>query len=530
VDAVNRSLSALGRFAARLAALTGWRRRGAAWAAGALMVLALPPAGLVPVLLLAVPALLWLLGGAESRRAAFGIGWWFGFGYFVIGLYWISFALLTDLGRFWWLMPLAVAALPAALALFTGLVGLALFHLPLTGLGRALAFAVIWTAAEWLRGHVLTGFPWALAGYAWVGVPAVLQTAAVSGIYGLSLLTMAVAALPAALADGTESPRRARLACGAGLALIAGLAAAGAVRLGNDDGVRVPGVRLRLVQANIDQRLKWQPAEREANFRRHLELTALPPQGGPAPTVVIWPETAVAYFLANDARVRQPVAAVTPPGGLVLAGTARAQPLDRERWQYWNSLAALDGSGAVLALYDKVHLVPFGEYLPLRASLPDWLPLGTIAAGGSDFSAGPGPKTLHLPGLPPVGPLICYEAIFPAAVADPADRPGWLLNLTNDAWYGHTAGPHQHFAITAVRAVEEGMPLVRVANTGISGVVDGYGRPVATLGLGVGGVLDADLPRALPPTPYSRFGDGILLALLGLTSALALGLGRRRAG
>ncbi|MEI8395885.1 MAG: apolipoprotein N-acyltransferase [Rhodospirillaceae bacterium] len=495
---------------------------------GALATLAMPPVYAVPLLLIAVPGLLRLLDGATDRKQAFLLGWWFGFAHFVLGLYWISFALLVDIGKFWWLMPAAIAGLPAVLALFIGLVTLASRALGLRGLSRIVGFAVIWTAVELLRGHVFTGFPWLLVGYGWVAWTPVLQTVAITGIYGLSLLTMLVAGLPAAFFDPEVPRRRAIAALAAGLLLFVGLAGIGSWRLAHADHDTVPGVRLRLVQANIDQRLKWAPGERDANFRAQLALSTQAPLAGTArPTAIIWPETAVTFFVALDPGRRNALAAAAPAGGLVLTGAPRGRLKPDHTPEFWNSLTVVDPTGRIIADYDKFHLVPFGEYIPGRALIPSWLPLvGVATDGGSDFSAGPGPRTLRLPGLPPVSPLICYEVIFPGAVTDPADRPEWLLNLTNDAWYGHTAGPHQHFAIALTRAVEEGLPLVRVANTGISGVVDSYGRTVARLELGEKGVLDADLPRALArPTFYARYGNGPIILLL---SAIGLFLLRQR--
>jgi apolipoprotein N-acyltransferase len=502
------------RLAARLAAATGIRSLLAAFLLGGFATLALPPAGFVPALWAAFPGLLWLLGGAATRRSAFALGWSFGFGHFLFGLYWISFALLTDIGRYWWLMPFATAGLPAVLAVYTGLSTMALHMLRLEGLSRVLAFAVLWSAAEWLRGHLFTGFPWNLLGYSWTAVEPVLQSVSVIGIYGLGLLTAVAACLPALLGEPSVPRRRGLAALAAGCALFAAIAAAGAVRLAQAPEAWVEGVRLRLVQANIDQRLKWAPEEREANFRRHLEMSAEP--SGAPPTHVIWPETAVPYLVDRDMALRSAMAAVTPPGGLVVTGAPRAEDGPGAR-RFWNSMVVVDGSGAVRGTYDKAHLVPFGEYMPLRR----WIPLPAVAAAGGDFSAGPGPRTVELPGLPPVSPLICYEVIFPGAVTGPQERPGWLLNLTNDAWYGETAGPHQHFAIARVRAVEEGLPLVRVANTGISGVVDPYGRVTARLDLGRSGVLDAGLPAVAAPTLYSRYRALPFVLMLIIASTFA---------
>jgi apolipoprotein N-acyltransferase len=504
----------LGRLAAAVAAREGRRRHALSFALGAVATLALPPAHAVPALLLAVPGLLWLLSGARTPRQAFATGWWFGFGHFLFGLYWISFALLTDAERYWWMMPFAAAGLPAVLAAFPGLAALALHALPLRGLARVLAFGVLWTVAEWLRGHVLTGFPWNLIGYAWAGWEPVLQTAAHVGVYGLGLLTVTAAAVPALFGEAGVPRRHARAAAAAALAVFAALAAHGAWRLSAAPAETVEGVRLRIVQPDIDQRLKWAPGQREANFLRHLELSAGP--AGQPVTHVIWPETAVPFLIERDMSLRLAIAAVTPPGGLTLTGAPRAED-GAGGPEYRNGMVAVDGAGGIAGVYDKAHLVPFGEYMPLRR----WVPLPAVAAAGGDFAPGPGVTTMRLPGLPPVSPLICYEVIFPGAVADADDRPAWLLNLTNDAWYGNSAGPHQHFAIARVRAVEEGLPLVRAANTGISGVIDAHGRIVARLGLGEGGVLDAPLPAAAPPTLYSRYGDALLVLLLFIQAVFA---------
>jgi apolipoprotein N-acyltransferase len=262
-------------------------------------------------------------------------------------------------------------------------------------------------------------------------------------------------------------------------------------------------------------------------FETHLELSAAPARE--PVTHLIWPETAIPFFIETDAANRMALASVTPPGGLTLTGAPRAvrqaDGPDGGGVRYYNSLLVIDSDGTVRDSFDKAHLVPFGEYMPLR----QYLPVGAIAGNGAEFSAGPGPRTLHPPGLPPVSPLICYEVIFPGAVVDPADRPQWLLNLTNDAWYGETSGPHQHFAISQVRAVEEGMPLVRSAQTGISGVVDSYGRVTAELGLGVRGTLDAALPKALSGTTiYGWIGDWMFVVTLLGAATLALGARKGR--
>jgi apolipoprotein N-acyltransferase len=505
--------------------LTGWRRHAVSVVLGMLAALALPPFDLTPILLVSFMGLVWLADGNGTARGAFALGWSFGFGFFLAGLYWIAAALLVDVAAFWWLIPIAVLGIPAGFAIFTGVAVLASFAvcrwLDLGGTARILVLAVAWAGAEWLRGHILTGFPWNLVGYAWSGAfpgaLAVLQSTAVIGIYGLSLVTVLAAMLPARLGDLSGGPRWP--AAVAAVLLIGGLAAGGAWRLGADARAMVPGVTLRLVQASIPQRLRNDPAEDAANFRTLLGLSGVP--AATPPTAIIWSETAAPPFLDRSLPAREAIGAAVPPGGIALVGTVRTDPLPARPEHLWNSLVAIDHAGTIVATYDKSHLVPFGEYVPWRSILP----INKITPGMIDLSAGPGPRTLRVPGLPPFSPLICYEAIFPGAVVDEADRPDWILNITNDAWYGFTSGPFQHLAIARVRAVEEGLPLVRDGDNGISAVVDPYGRLIARLDLDAVGVLDSALPRPLPATFFARAGDacfaGFLLLLLILAPTVS---------
>lgn len=505
-----------------IAASTGWPRYVTAFFLGALATAALPPVDMVPVLILSFSGLVWLSDGSSNGRSAFALGWCFGFGFFVAGLYWIAASLFVDIAAFWWMVPFAVAGLPAFLALYTG-AALWASHTVcrrwrIAGSGRILMLAVCWAAAEWLRGHALTGFPWNLVGYAWSGgfpgALALLQTTSVVGIYGLSLLTVLIAALPARLGDFGD--RRAGAVIAAVLLLVLP-AGAGAWRLA--DGARrdVPGVTLRLVQPSIPQRFKNDRSALAANFQRLLALSAEP--GADKVSAIIWPEAAAPPFLERYPEERAAMAAVLPPHGLLITGAVRGAPVSGSLVDVWNSVDVLDKSGDVVATYDKFRLVPFGEYVPFRSILP----VDKIVPQIGDFSRGPGPRTIALPGLPAVDPPDCYEIIFPGEITDPRNRPGWLLNLSNTAWFGDTSGPYQHAAISRVRAVEEGLPLVRVANNGISAVFDPYGRVVALLDLDEVAVRDAPLPAALPPTPYSRWKDGpFLLGLTGLLVVVAL--------
>jgi apolipoprotein N-acyltransferase len=503
--------AALAAWRGRVVALKGWRRAVVALVLGALLALALPPFHLLPLGVVALTGLVWLIDGARGPRGAFGIGWLFGFGHFLAGLYWIVNALLIFGWQFLPAYPIVVGFLPSVLALFVGLAAMATRVLPFQGAARVLALAGFWVAAEWLRGHLFSGFPWNLAGYVWTFCDPMIQLASFAGIYGLSLLTVAVFALPAILAEPSRARARDLVAFGAALLALFGAYLHGNLRLSTAPATGedpVPGVVLRVVQPNVEQVAKWDRVRHAANFQHHLQLSAS--VGARPVTHVIWPETAATFFLAEQKPALDAVAQVVPPGGLLLTGTPRRGTEGGER-RLWNSLIAVDERGRVAATYDKFHLVPLGEYVPFK----DYLPLTKIVQGASDYSPGPGPRTLQMQGLPPVSPLICYEVIFPGRVLDPADRPHWLLNITNDGWYGDSPGPRQHFAIARLRAVEEGLPLVRSANTGISGVVDAYGRVVAKLDLGRTGVVDAPLPRALAvPTIYARLGDWCVLALL----------------
>jgi apolipoprotein N-acyltransferase len=522
-------MAPLQRAALWIAGLSGWRRHSLAAILGALAAKAMAPVDLAPffigsldvtpVLVVSFSGLVWLLDGAMSRRDALMLGWSFGFGFFVAGLYWIAAAFFVDIAQLWWLVPFAVVALPAGLALTTALALLLAYEarrrFALVGSARILALALAWSAAEYLRGHALTGFPWNLVGYAWAGVMpdtlglpgslAVLQLASITGIYGLSLVTVTAAALPARLGD---FGRGRWAAVAAALLLIIAPAAAGAWRLAQGAGETVPGVTLRLVQPSIPQTLKNDPQAEVRNFQRLLALSAA--QGGEKITATIWPEAAAPPLLERYPNLRQAIAAVVPRGGLLITGAERAEPTQGWPPQHvWNSVLALDDKGDIVGTYDKAHLVPFGEYVPLRGLLP----MEKIAPGIGDFSRGPGPRVLNLPGLPAVSPLVCYEAIFPGAVTDPQHRPHWLLNVTNDAWYGRTPGPPQHLASARTRAVEEGLPLMRAANNGISAAIDPYGRVLARLDLDAVGVLDEPLPRDLAATVYAQFGDSIYVAL-----------------
>ena len=512
--------------AAWCAGAAGWRRMAFAWALGGLATAVLPPVSATPALVLAFTGLVWLLDGAGSWRRAAWDGWWFGFGFLTTGLYWIANALLTDPAQFGWLLPFSLFGLPAVLAIFAAVAAMIARALWSAGPLKVLSLAAAWSAAEWLRGHLLTGFPWNLVGYTWTWSDQMLQANATLGIYGVSFVTVAAAASPSALVGAGSRIARWAPVVVAALALLLAWSG-GAIRLDGAGEAAVPGVHLRVVQANIAEPDKWQPALQADSLQRHSLLTRAP--GIDAATVVIWPETAVSYFLEYEPDLARELGALLPPRAVLITGAPRARLAANgdALAEIWNSVAVLDARGAILASYDKAHLVPFGEYVPLRGLLGT-IGLKKIVPGALDYSAGRGPSTISIAGVPAFGALVCYEVIFPEQVVDPRQRPAWLVNVTNDAWYGNSAGPYQHFASARVRAVEQGLPLVRAANTGVSGVIDSYGRVRGRLALGTANVLDAALPVALPPTPYARFGDILFAALWGISAiVLVLALVRR---
>lgn len=508
----------------RLGRQTGWRRSALLGGLGVAAAMALPPVYGLPLLIPAFVGLLWAVETSPGPGRAFSAGWWFGFGHFAAGLAWISFAFLVDAPRYGWLAPFAVAAMAAGMALFpaaAAILSYLVFKRRLTALGRVLVFGALWMLAEWVREWVLTGFPWNLLGTVWVFSDAMIQLAALTGVYGLSLLGVVAAAMPAVLAEpvsggGKEQNRWMPVLAAAGV--LALVWAGGEWRLAGAGNDTVPGVRLRLVQPNIPQKQKWKRELRRGHVLKQLEMSNRPTPSGWSPTHVIWPETAVPFVISGPSQLTRTLGRAAPPGGMVIVGAPRTTGAGTASKKIFNSLLAIDSQGRIKDVYDKHHLVPFGEYVPFRSVLP----VGKLTAGRQDFSPGPGVRTLTVDGLPPFSPLICYEVIFPGQVAEKNNSPQWLLNITNDAWFGLSSGPYQHFAAARLRAVEEGLPLVRVANTGISGIVDSYGRVVRRLGLGQEGVIDGPLPvENNYNSPFSRLG----LWMTGLIFIMAFGFG-----
>ena len=513
----------------------GWKRAAIALVAGALSSLAMAPFNAWPVLFLTFPAMVWLIEGAGGGRlhglpAAAMAGWWFGLGYFVPGLYWIGYAFLVDAPTFAWLMPFAVLGLPSYLALFPAF-GFGLARLIWSKDGsRVIALAASLTASEWLRGHVLTGFPWNAFGYALTNPLALAQVASLIGLWGLTFLSVAIFASPAVLIDGNSRGRRPWVAPVVALLVLVAMGIFGAVRLGLQPTTTVANVKLRIMQPNLQQDARFNYAAKAEVMRKYLTLSdrASGPQstGVRDASILIWPESAFPFFLTREADALAQIDDLLPKGTILITGSVRAPdlPPGTRITRAYNSIYAIDHDGSVLSIYDKLHLVPFGEFLPFQ----DWMEkLGfvqlTKVQGG--FIPGTGRRAMEIPNAPPALPLICYEAIFPDEVAARGERPGWIINLTNDGWFGISTGPYQHLQQARLRAIEQGLPVVRAANTGISAVIDPMGRIVARLGLGVEGVLDSSLPAAIAPTIYARSGD-IPTAMI-VAAALILVIRRR---
>ena len=480
--------------AARMVVLPLWRRYLVAFILGIMGTLAMPPFFVWLMLVPMFMGLLHLLNHTEKDRHAFGLGWFWGLGYFVSGLYWIGNALLVPPAPFKWAIPVAVLVLPAYVAIYSGLALYFTKKFPIRGLAQTVLFACLWSVFEWLRGHAFTGFPWNLVGYTWRWPTA--QGASVMGIYGLSFLTV--------LAFSSLHLRRRDMiyAC---LPLIV-VTLFGLWRLGTAQVAYVPDVTLRLVQPNVPQQDKWNPALSEHQFNDLIALSKLPGH----PTHIIWPEAATSFNFKKNINAGARIAEMLPADASLITGALRNAPV-RSGYKVSNSILSFDSNGQVTGFYDKTHLVPFGEYVPYQDYIPE---LKGIAAKMGELVMGHGLKTMEVPGLPPFSPLICYEAIFPNQVTMNDDRPQFLLNLTNDAWYGYSTGPYQHLAIARMRAIEEGLPIVRVANTGITALFDAYGDDHGFIDLGERGILDAPLPTALKPTIYAIYGDKVYWTLI----------------
>ncbi len=509
--------------------LSGWRGYLFTGLLGLLAATALPPVHFLPGIL-AFSLFAWRLEKTNSHWKIAFDGWLFGFGYHLGGLYWISNALLIDSDRFAWLIPFATLGLPAFLSLFPAILLSTIKIISPSGWCRPIAIAVLWSIADFLRGHIFTGFPWNLPAYSLALFDNMVQGASIFGAYGLSLLLVLSAVAPA-IAFGstiraTPVPLLTGLAC-CSIPLLFWIH--GQIRLEYAANHFDKRVVIRIVQGNVAQRDKWNPNLRTEHIARYLSLSkrkestvrAINLPDNTSPTVVIWPETAITAFLAQNSNLRSLISIAAPTKGSLISGALSMA--SGEPRKIFNSIYFLNTDGSVFQKYNKIHLVPFGEYVPFKS----WkLMPKRIASGFSDFSPGLTRIAVHTPGLGAVIPLVCYEIIFPGKIITKHKhaRPQAILNLTNDAWYGESAGPYQHLAISKMRAIEEGLPLLRAANTGISGIYDAFGRTVAEIGLNQTGTVDGNLPKSITAlTVYARFGD-IIYVILITTLLIILGV------
>jgi apolipoprotein N-acyltransferase len=490
---------------------TGWLLLSAL--AGALVAAGQAPWSMWYLALPALSAVTWLVMHAVDRSGKVWTGWAAGAGYFTAALFWIVEPFLVEADQYGWMAPFALILMAAGMALFWALAGL--ISASAGGrAGSALGFAVGLTASELLRSYVLTGFPWALTGHIWIGTP-VAQSAAWIGPIGLSALTCLVAVAPHMM-----SGNRGRLLCSAFAAAgVVALWQAGSVRLAAVTPDREAPVHIRLIQPNAAQSLKWDAEMWRVFLNRQMVQTALP--ADPPLDLIVWPETAVPFLLEDAGGFLREMSVAS--GGVPIAtGIQRA-----EAGRYFNSLVVIGGTGDPIALYDKWHLVPFGEYVPLGDLAAKFGIAAFAAQNGAGYSAGPGARLIDLGKLGRILPLICYEAVFPQDLRAAGGRADWILQITNDGWFGTIAGPYQHLAQARLRAIEQGLPLLRAANTGITAVIDARGEVRQSLALNIEGVIDTALPPSLPATLYSQTGDIPALAILSVVLA-ALFLRRRR--
>jgi apolipoprotein N-acyltransferase len=520
------------RFAAYVILSSGLKRFLIALIAGALTSLSQPPFGIFAINFLTFPVLLWLVDGGSGdpdrglirrRLSSFWVGWSFGFGYFVAGLWWTGAALLVEADEFAWALPLAILGLPACLALFYGFATFIARMIWTDGLTRLLALAAAFGLAEWLRATVLTGFPWNAIGYAMMPFPVMMQSVAVTGSYVMNTLAVLVFAAPALIFTG----RGGRAAAGLAVILLASHVGYGAYRLREASDIPAETTRkVRIVQPMIDQAAKIDNGERSRIFEEHLKLTVETPRdGGKRPHYVIWPETSIPFILTQNPDALGRIAEALEDGQILIAGAVRTENDGTGTpTRYYNSAYMIDSQGQIIAASDKVHLVPFGEYLPFEEF---WNRLGltAIAAFPGGYSAAPRYQHLTAPDGTKFLPLICYEVIFPAESAAEASTADAIVNLSNDGWFGRTPGPWQHFHQARIHAVEMGLPVIRNSNSGVSAIIDSYGRIRTGLDFGAVGVIDGDIPPRVR-LPFSELPRSLYFWLLELSLIMVLILTR----
>jgi apolipoprotein N-acyltransferase len=524
------------RLSGRIILLWGWRRALAAFLAGAFAVLGQAPYDFFAACFVSFPVLVWLLDGATGDpsdgwfrrlRPAFATGWWFGFGYFLAGLWWIGGALLVEADNFAWALPLAVLGIPFVLAFFYGFAAVIARLLWAGGIGRIAALAFGFALAEWLREFLFTGFPWNAVGYAAMPVPLFMQAVSVVGMNGMNAFAVFVFALPALLAQ----PIHRRVAAGLFIVLVGADLAYGYIRLTQPPPPSSQSLAVRIVQPSVDLSEKWNASVRDRIFATMMGMSSQVPQdGGRKPQLILWPETSVPFLFTERPDALTALGDMLSDGQMLIAGAVREEgaATNGAPPRYYNSVVAIDSKGEIVDAVDKVHLVPFGEYMPF-ADLLRHVGLEQFVAGPLMFSPGTSRHAITVPGGIKIVPFICYEVIFPDLVAVDVTSAQLIVNVTNDAWFGDTPGPYQHLRQAQVRAVENGLPLLRAANNGISAVVDARGRIVDALAINARGVLDATVPirRQAVASAYQRRVNGFVIMLLFAVAACAMNVRRK---
>lgn len=512
--------------AGSIRALSGWRRAALAFAFGVCGALSMAPFYALPLLAAAFTGLIILLDAAADsarpRLRAFASGWWFGFGFFLVGVYWMAFSFFVQADQFAWMAPFAVTIMPAGLALFPAAAALICIGFWRSGWRRVILFAVVFSVFEYLRGHILTGLPWNLSGQALAGSAIGAQTAAWYGAYGLSFVAIILAGSAAAGLSRGIAPRRAAYWVAAPVVGAALLFAVGIVRLSfAPAALEQPDAYLRIVQPNVNQRDKINPDKWGDNFYANLELSREPAPGG-APLLIVWPENAAPLLSEAYAALDVLTNELPSTASLIAGAVRRTEDAERGAYRYYNSLGVFDAVAdkrRSVVHYDKHHLVPFGEYLPFYAILEAVGLAQLTPYGDAGFTAGAGPAVLSAGGIK-FAPLICYEAIFPGAVYPKGERPRLIITVTNDAWFGDTSGPRQHLDQARLRSIETGLPMARSANTGVSALIDAHGRIVSRIALYDAGKIDAALPRAIAPPLYDRLGDVIFFVMIAAAAGM----------
>jgi len=501
--------------------LSGWRRSLLAIAAGAFAVLGQAPYDFFAACFISFPVLVWLIDGAASSqrpgllgrfKPSFATGYWFGFGYFLAGLWWIGGALLVEGDTFAWALPFAVLGLPLVLAIFHGLAAALARLFWSDGVGKIAALAFGFGVAEWLRGFVLTGFPWNAVGYVAMPVPIAMQSVTLVSMVGMNALAVFVFSAPALLFQ-----RRGRVIALVTAALIsAAHLGFGFWRLSQPEPDAIAQIAVRIVQPNVDLSEKWDPTIRERIMKSLLDLSSQPPAAGQQkPALIVWPETSVPYIFSENPGALSAIGEMLQDGQTLVAGAVREEGSGNDA-RYYNSVLQIDANGEIVDAVDKVHLVPFGEYLPFDEIFAR-LGIRQLVSGPTNFIPGTKRHALQVGSGAKALPFICYEVIFPDLVQSEEDE-NLLVNVTNDAWFGNTPGPIQHLRQAQIRAVEVGKPMVRAANTGVSAVIEPSGNVTDGLAIGVKGVVDATVPLHAatvwkPPYDPTMVGYGLLLLL-----------------